>query len=373
MTRDQTATGGCRTPKWTLVIPCAAPLQPGALIRPKYLLTLPTGELLVRRAAATLPRASICSIVVTILRDAEEAYHASDAVRRAFDGDVECVVLDEPTGGPAHTIRETIARAGLSGPLAIKDGDSFFSIGELPETSFMAVSDLRMQTTLSAPSRKSYVRINEQGMIDDVVEKSVVSNFISVGLYGFSDASIFTRSFDRLASLLGHTRLFVSHIVASAIGESHVFLPCLSDELVDIVTLADWNAYRANYATIVCDIDGVVLHNQSAFFEPLWGTPAAPVQKNIAHLRALQDRGAQLIFMTARPESYREATMGELQAQGLRVHALVMGCHHATRFLVNDYAQSNPYPSAIAINVERNKPELDRLLLADLTTQDRDI
>jgi hypothetical protein len=50
-----------------------------------------------------------------------------------------------------------------------------------------------------------------------------------------------------------------------------------------------------------------------------------------------------------------------------------MGCHHATRVLVNDYAQSNAYPAAIAVNVERNKPQLRYLLLADLPTRDQTI
>jgi hypothetical protein len=65
--------------------------------------------------------------------------------------------------------------------------------------------------------------------------------------------------------------------------------------------------------------------------------------------------------------------MATLELLGLRIHALVMGCNHSTRFLVNDYAQSNPYPSAVAINVRRNANELQNLLLPDLPTQDQDL
>ena len=359
--------------RWTLVIPCAARLQPGTPTRPKYLLTMPNGHLLARRAAASMPADRVSEIVVAILRDADERYQASEAVRRAFDGAVRCVVLDEPTEGPAHTVRETIERAVITGPVAIKDADSFFSIDSLPDTSFMAVSDLRKVAKLSDPARKSYVRLNEQGVISDVVEKSVSSNFISVGLYGFNDSAVFTATFDRIAGQIGHKRLFVSHIVANAIFHSHVFLPCMAEDWVDIGTQADWNDHRINYATIVLDIDGVIFRNQSGFFEPLWGTPVEPIAENVRHVRALQQRGAQLVFMTSRPESYRSETIAALEGQGLRVHALVMGCNHAARVLVNDYAQSNGYPSAIAVNVERNKPQLPHLLLADLPTRDQTI
>jgi hypothetical protein len=35
-----------------------------------------------------------------------------------------------------------------------------------------------------------------------------------------------------------------------------------------------------------------------------------------------------------------------------------MECRHGRRFLVNDHAASNPYPSAVAISMERNSPSL---------------
>jgi hypothetical protein len=237
----------------------------------------------------------------------------------------------------------------------------------------MAVADIRAMPSVSAPGRKSYVRLNEQGMIVEVAEKNVTSNLVSVGLYGFDDAGLFCAGFERLVKVTDGRRLFVSHVVASTLANSHIFLPCFARDLVDIGTLADWNKYRASYPTVVLDIDGVVFRNQSEFFDPVWSTPPEPIEENVSHLLALQRRGAQLVFMTARPEAYRASTMATLELLGLRIHALVMGCNHSTRFLVNDYAQSNPYPSAVAINVRRNANELQNLLLPDLPTQDQDL
>ena len=64
------------------------------------------------------------------------------------------------------------------------------------------------------------------------------------------------------------------------------------------------------------------------------------------------------IFMTARPESYRAKTETALRAVGLEPHALVMDYRHSRRFLINDHASSNPYPSAVAVSVERNSASL---------------
>jgi len=41
---------------------------------------------------------------------------------------------------------------------------------------------------------------------------------------------------------------------------------------------------------------------------------------------------------------------------------LVMGLPHSQRILINDFAKSNPYPSAAAINMPRNKNDLKELL-----------
>jgi hypothetical protein len=43
-----------------------------------------------------------------------------------------------------------------------------------------------------------------------------------------------------------------------------------------------------------------------------------------------------------------------LEGLGLKAHALIMDCLHGRRFLVNDHAASNPFPSAVGISVPRD-------------------
>jgi len=350
---------------WTLILPCAAPVRPAPARRPKWLLTAPSGELILQLAAASVPSGNVSDIVVAFLREADEIYQCAEAIRRAFDGRARCVILDERTAGPAETVRQVIERANLAGPICIKDSDSFFRLNSLPETSFVAVADISTRQRLSNPGRKSYVRLNEQGMVTDVIEKNIISNLVSCGLYGFIDPMVFAAEFDRLARQVGHRRLFVSHVLSSAALHGQVCLPVHCSNYVDLESIEDLNDYRMDYATIALDIDGVIFRNQSRFFSPFWGDPVEPIAENIDHVRGLQDRGAQLIFMTARPEAFRAATLTALKEAGLHPHALIMGCLHSTRFLVNDYAQSNPYPSAVAVNIERNRPVLSNLLLSD--------
>jgi hypothetical protein len=37
---------------------------------------------------------------------------------------------------------------------------------------------------------------------------------------------------------------------------------------------------------------------------------------------------------------------------------LIMGLPHAKRYLINDFSPSNPFPTSVSINIERNKDNL---------------
>jgi hypothetical protein len=51
-----------------------------------------------------------------------------------------------------------------------------------------------------------------------------------------------------------------------------------------------------------------------------------------------------------------------LQELGFDNYNLVMGIHHAKRILINDFASSNPYPSAIAVNLVRDSDNLGDMI-----------
>ena len=78
------------------------------------------------------------------------------------------------------------------------------------------------------------------------------------------------------------------------------------------------------------------------------------IESNCAILRERQLEGAQIIITTSRPEEYRRVIEKLLDKVGLRPFAILMGLNHAPRFLINDFAPSNPYPTAMGISIPRN-------------------
>jgi len=322
------------------------------------MLTLPEGELALARAAASVPGPDHGRVIVAVRAEHETGYRASGLLRRVFGPAVEVLVLDRDTRGPADTVAEMLRRAGVDGPFAVKDADSFFDPAPLPAGGFVALSDVRRSPHMTNVGAKSFAVINENGLVVEMVEKSLASNFVSVGLYGFADAAAYLDHFDDLAGGEGGQEIFVSHVMNRAIAAGAVVAPLIVSGLIDVGTLEDWRRHVRPRSTIVADLDGVVFENHSRYFPPFWTDPDKPIAANVAALRRWQEDGAQLIFMTARPEEFRRKTEEALRAAGLRPHALIMDCLHGRRFLVNDHAPSNPHPAAVAISTERNSPVL---------------
>lgn len=342
----------------TLLLPCAGKSSRYPGVRPKWMLTLPGGELALQRAAASLASGSYERIVAAVRAEHETKYGATALLKRVFGPSIEVLVLEHDTRGPADTVAQAIRRAGICGPVAIKDADSFFDPAGLPETSFVALSDVRASPQMNNVGAKSFAVINENNLIVEMVEKSLSSNFVSVGLYGFADASLFLDAFDAVSRDPAIAEVFVSHVLNRAIADGMAVEPHFVSGLIDVGTLEDWRRHVRPRGTIVTDLDGVVFENHSRYFAPFWDDEDVPIVSNVSALRFWQDQGAQLVFMTARPDVYRQKTERALAGLGLKPHALIMDCRHGRRFLVNDHAASNPYPSAVAISMERNSPSL---------------
>lgn len=322
------------------------------------MLTLPEGALALARAAASVPRSSYRRTVAAVRSEHEQRYGAVSLLKRIFGAEVEVVVLDHDTQGPADTVAEMVRRAGISGAIAIKDADSFFDPVPPPDAGFVALCDVRSNPLMSNVGGKSFAVVNENGLVVEMVEKSLASNYVSVGLYGFPDAAAYLDAFGAVARANEKGEIFVSQVMNRAIAGGQVVSPLLVSNFVDVGTLADWRRYVRARGSILADLDGVVFQNHSAHFSPFWDDDDIPIEENVAVLRAWQDQGAQLIFVTARPEAYRLKTERALRNLGLDPHAVIMNCNHGRRFLVNDHAPTNPYPSAVAISIERNSANL---------------
>jgi hypothetical protein len=107
--------------------------------------------------------------------------------------------------------------------------------------------------------------------------------------------------------------------------------------------------------TVICDLDGVVFVHRvnmtGIMFEKAVLLPGA-----IEKFNEWDGLGYNIILMTGRHESSREATERELRASGLFWDQLVMGVGGGQRVLINDVKPYDPdQPTAVAINLKRGE------------------
>ena len=68
-----------------------------------------------------------------------------------------------------------------------------------------------------------------------------------------------------------------------------------------------------------------------------------------------------LIITTSRPYSELFYVKKILNKNNIKYNNIIMNLPHGRRILVNDFSNTNPYPSALAINIERNSQELSNI------------
>ncbi len=105
--------------------------------------------------------------------------------------------------------------------------------------------------------------------------------------------------------------------------------------------------------TIICDIDGVLLnHKNKGLSEQL---KTEPVDGAVKKLNEWDSKGYNIILITGRRESLREATASQLHKYKIFYDILIMGVGGGDRIIINDKKFGSDIDTAYAINLCRNE------------------
>jgi len=268
------------------------------------------------------------------------------------------VLLPEQTDSQSETVYTFLSGYELDGFIFIKDSDGFYRC-DVEERNQVAYFDLNDMDDINART-KSYVDLDVNDVVTNIVEKKVISSTFSSGGYGFADAKEFCKTFEKLQDMDGEC--YISHIIFEMMLSGSTFYGTKTTDFKDWGTLDAWNKYKSQYKCLFVDIDGTLITNSSHHFPPYTGS-GEPIEDNIDLLAELHEQGkARIILTTSRPERLRQLTIQELQTKGIPFDDLVMGLPHCQRIVINDFARSNPYPSCSAINIPRNENNLTEFL-----------
>ena len=332
-----------------IVIPCAG-ASTRYPTRPKYLLTLYNGKLMAEMVVDSYPDEELHFI---ILKAHVEEYDAEDSLNRCFDGrpNVHIHILDELTTGPAETVYSILHELDPNDNLFIKDCDSFFT-SPLRRGNYISAVNLKKYRQMANVADKSFVVTDHDDIVVNIIEKDVCSNYVSVGGYSFETIKLFSHAYENVSSAV-NSEIFISHLIKYLLKEN-VFTMVEVDDYVDCGTYSEFLKVNRSKPTIFCDLDGTLFKNQSKYFKNSYENPPTIIKPALNFLLKHQNEGSLIIFTTSRPEKYRDITETALKDCGFKNYRIILDIPHSPRILINDYASSNPYPTATAINVERD-------------------
>lgn len=351
-----------------IIVPCAGKSSRFPNVRPKWMLNSPNGDLMVISALRGLEITQDMEIIITILKEHEEKYFIKKGIetnfRKYYTNKLTILELEEATKSQSETVYKTLTKLNLTDEsILVKDSDNYFEVKELKQNSNYVVYETLNNCENINAKNKSYLKRDRNNIIKEIKEKQVISSDFSIGGYYFSSAKSFKEYFEKLEIENNNIQneIYISNIIEQMILEGEIFIGRSSKNYQDWGTLQDWLKYKEKINTYFIDIDGVLFENGAQYFKPYWGT-TKPILENIEKIKELKRNGNYIIITTSRTEEYREITEKQFKEMDIEYDQLVMGIGNGKRIIINDFSNSNPYPSCIAINIERNEKQLSKLL-----------
>lgn len=345
----------------TLIVPCAGRSSRFPNMRPKWMLNHPDGKVMVEKAIEGLPLDRFDRIIITIVKEHDERFNARLVLDQVFNlkknKKIEVLVLPEFTSSQADTVYQTLQKKKVTGPFVVKDSDNHVKISGYPRPEFVVGLNIhKTDQEVRRLKSKSFLMVNDQGIVVDVIEKRIRSEVVCVGVYGFESPKKFSEAFRFLLdNQKTKAEIYLSHVISYLIGTGiSAYSYVETTEFEDWGTKEDWRETQERHATYFVDIDGIMLDNRGKYGKENWSNYLVPIEENFAMLKQLFDKGAQIVFTTSRTDEYLAGFKKLLAKNGITAHSFVTGCHHSPRVLINDFAPSNPYPVAKALNLPRN-------------------
>jgi hypothetical protein len=179
-----------------------------------------TGQINCIKALEGINLTMFTKIYFVLLYEHELKYHVAEkiTVARKFNKDlmnIEIIFkfLDYPTSSQAETIYNTIKEYNIDCPIFIKDADNTCTCKDPIIGNYVLVYPLE-NTPIVDPQHKSYVSIDDQNFVVNIIEKKIVSNLFNCGGYSFSDSQLFVKAYEALLKyedIVNH--MYLSHII----------------------------------------------------------------------------------------------------------------------------------------------------------------
>ena len=347
-----------------LILPVAGQSSRYPDMRPKWLITLPDGKLMIEKSVENFNLKVFNKVYVVVLKEHLKKYvdkkNLLKSLKKNISKKIELVELRTPTSCQAETVYKAIKLGNIKGGIVIKDCDNIFKSHFIKKPSNeVMVLNLNNADLIEAKS-KSYVTFDKLNNIQNIVEKKVISDFFCCGAYSFKSSLDFLYFSKKL--LLKSKDVYISHVIYEMILNQHIFKSKEVSDYIDWGTVREFRNFQRKFVTLFCDFDGCLVLNGSKFGAQGYNTKG--ISKNLETISKILKSGfVELIITTSRPKEQRKNIQNILNKFDIKAKYILTDLLHAKRALINDFSETNPFPSSIAINLERDSNKLSSILI----------
>jgi len=127
-------------------------------------------------------------------------------------------------------------------------------------------------------------------------------------------------------------------------------------------TVREFRNWQRKHITLFCDFDGCLVFNGSKFGKK--GYQTKPLKENLNTISKILNTGfVELIITTSRPNNQKKNIQKILEKFNIKPKYILTNLLHSKRALINDFSETNPFPSSVAINIERDSSKLSSILI----------
>lgn len=301
--------------------------------------------------------ASIKEIIFIFLEEQEKQYNVTNTLKEMFQNlNHRCILLNEPTRGPAETVRHAIQKEGnISGNIMICDCDHYLDVQPLfkyleegcSDTCIIPLWNLRGENIKSW----SVAALSDECYIKDIGEKELPKSpgsfFGVIGCYYFNNAELIDNN----------NNIYISEIIKDLIrrDEKVKGIKIFNAEFFgDPQRLQDALTIRKKLkGAIFCDLDGTITEHEDI---PKYETPLKVLPGAIEKLKQWSSEGHSIILTTSRKSENEKELISALKSANIPYDKLITDIPSGPRYIINDRKPSSILtPHAIAFEIERNK------------------
>lgn len=221
----------------------------------------PDGRMLAEKAIEGIYSKTYQRIIYVVTESIDKEFNVKKSLLKEIHRNIEVVCISEETNGPADTVYWAIKQAQIQGEFVVRDCSNSIEIENNIYGNFVSGLDL---TTYSQDvykvGTKSFIVVNEQNQVLDIIEKRFRSDVISLGLYGFKSADDFLMAYEKLNDpAYPISKLYLSNIISYLIGYDESIFHCVPvTHYEDWGSFETWNQIQRKYATCIVDADSMI-------------------------------------------------------------------------------------------------------------------